>query len=297
MAAGSVATLLDSTTPGTSAAGKPVVLDSNKAIDQMNIIAPYFGAGAGVAMTATSAELNYNAGVTPGTTLASKTLIVDANKAVTELHTAALYLGATAGTLVTATAAEVNVLASVTAGTVSASKAVVVDANSSITGLKQPLGTATTGQCLSVRTANATFTPVTSGTTQNTEYPLSSYTLPANALSADGKTLRITAWGTLAANADAKTLKLYFGSQVIATITGSTESGTPFWFSAMVMRTGASTQTIVAQLIVTATIVAVTVTAGTQDSTATILIKDASINTGAAAASATGLAMTVEYLA
>ena len=71
---------------------------------------------------------------------------------------------------------------------------------------------------------------------------LMTYSLPANSLSANGKGVRITAWGTYANNANAKTLALLFGATTINT--GSlTISQSGLWrCDAFVLRTGSSTQ-------------------------------------------------------
>ncbi len=53
-------------------------------------------------------------------------------------------------------------------------------------------------------------TPVSNTGTAETD--LMSYVLPAGALSANGKGIRATAWGTTAANGNTKTIKYYFGS-------------------------------------------------------------------------------------
>lgn len=48
------------------------------------------------------------------------------------------------------------------------------------------------------------------------EDDLQTYSLPANSLSWNGKTLRITAWGTGANNSNPKTLKFYFSSSIFS---------------------------------------------------------------------------------
>src|SRR6185312_12901729 len=70
-------------------------------------------------------------------------------------------------------------------------------------------------------TANLTSTATGAGTTEQT---LLSYTLPAKTLSATNKGLKIQAWGVTAANANNKTMKLYFGSEVITTPTAATNN-------------------------------------------------------------------------
>lgn len=71
---------------------------------------------------------------------------------------------------------------------------------------------------------------------------LITYTLPNNALSANGKGVRITAWGTTANNVNAKTLVLNFGSAAISTNTMTTSVAGLWRITAEVFRTGSSTQ-------------------------------------------------------
>ena len=83
------------------------------------------------------------------------------------------------------------------------------------------------------------------------EDDLITYSLPANSLASNGQTLRVHAWGTLAGNANAKTLKFYLGST-----TGFSTTLVPFatttalitgqWMlEALIVRTGNSTQSLV----------------------------------------------------
>lgn len=72
---------------------------------------------------------------------------------------------------------------------------------------------------------------------------LITYSLPANALSANGKGVRVKCWGTTANNANAKTVQFVFGTvtfakQLTASVAGRWE------FEALVFRTGSSTQDI-----------------------------------------------------
>jgi hypothetical protein len=70
---------------------------------------------------------------------------------------------------------------------------------------------------------------------------LSSFSLPANVLSANGKIVRITAWGTYAANANNKVIKVFFGATSITLQNGASNTGT--WRSVTdIVRTGAATQ-------------------------------------------------------
>ena len=97
-------------TPGAAEASKAIILDANKAVDEINTAKLSVGStGAEVEVTATPAELNLLDGTTIGTVVASKALAVDANKAIDEVNTAKLSIGATGSEVeVTATPAEIN---------------------------------------------------------------------------------------------------------------------------------------------------------------------------------------------
>lgn len=103
---------------------------------------------------------------------------------------------------------------------------------------------------------------------------LISYSVPANTLYTNGKTIRVTAWGTTANNANAKTLTLNVGSQAVVS-TGLTTNLAGMWrIEALIVRTGASTQDIVASTTQGATVIFdQELTAGTQTDTSAITIK------------------------
>ena len=84
---------LDGVTAGTAIAGKAVILDSNSKIDTVDITAVKLN---GTAITATAAQLNYNAGVTAGTSAASKAVVLDANSKISALDITALKLNGNA---------------------------------------------------------------------------------------------------------------------------------------------------------------------------------------------------------
>ncbi len=81
------------------------------------------------------------------------------------------------------------------------------------------------------------FTPV--GNVGAGEDDLMSYTLPANTLDADGKAIRIIAWGT-GNNADSVRLKMYFGA-VPRTIVNSAPTG-QWYVTVIIVRTSAGNQ-------------------------------------------------------
>jgi hypothetical protein len=158
------------------------------------------------------------------------------------------------------------------------------------------LGAATTtpgGLCASLTDSTST----TSGTVQSTEYVLNSITIPANAFNKNGRGLQVVAWGTLAANANAKNVKIYFGATAVATVTGSTANGKDFYVTLDIVRTGASTQSGVGTIqIDTAVAPTMTVNAAIAETdTAAIVVSVKSANTAAAAASATGKGLIASF--
>src|SRR3990167_5126640 len=81
-----------------------------------------------------------------------------------------------------------------------------------------------------------------SGTVQSTEYTLNTVNLPADFLNAKNKGLVIAAFGTTAANGDAKTLKVKVGSVVVSTVAGATDNAKDFLFLTIILRTGVDTR-------------------------------------------------------
>lgn len=136
----------------------------------------------------------------------------------------------------------------------------------------------------------------TGNSADQTEDILQTFSLPANALSANGKGVRIRAWGTTAANADNKQVKVYFGASTFAT--GVAAANAKDWHVDLtVFRTGASTQTILGQGNFNASAVPPVVSAGANDETTALTIKctgqDSSANTANAIVCK---AMIVEFL-
>jgi hypothetical protein len=123
--------------------------------------------------------------------------------------------------------------------------------------------------------AKASINTTAVGNVGTGEDNLMTYSLPAGALSAAGKGVRITAWGTAANNADAKTLKLYFGSVAILTVSLTTSQACTWRIEAVVFSTGTDAQDYSAQLVQGGTATLVDVEGGslTQDDGAAITIK------------------------
>lgn len=107
--------LLDTSVAGTAVASKALVLGADKNIDTIAIAASglKIGSGAGTAVTATAAQLNYTAVTTPGTAEASKALILGASKNIDTISVTkdGFQIG---GAAVTCTAAELNLLDGIT---------------------------------------------------------------------------------------------------------------------------------------------------------------------------------------
>jgi hypothetical protein len=104
---------------------------------------------------------------------------------------------------------------------------------------------------------------------------LITFALPASFLNAINHGVRITAWGTVANNANAKTVIMYFGTIAIIT-TALTANQVGTWrINAVVVRTGASAQDYSAQLIQGGTTTLIDAEGGslTQTDTASITIK------------------------
>ena len=74
------------------------------------------------------------------------------------------------------------------------------------------------------------------------EHDAITYSLPANTLNANGKIIRLTAWGELAGNGNLKTIKLYCGSTAINNANTAAAGQTNFRFTADIIRTGAGAQ-------------------------------------------------------
>ncbi len=95
------------------------------------------------------------------------------------------------------------------------------------------------------------FTSTTAtSTTGLVEETLLSYTLPANTLAVNNRGVRITVWGSLAANANAKTVKLMFGGTILQVYSAGTGNNLAWNVSSTVLRSGSATQTENSNLIV-----------------------------------------------
>ena len=92
---------------------------------------------------------------------------------------------------------------------------------------------------------------------------LITHTIAASTLYAAKRTVRITAWGTAANNANAKTLKLYFGSVAILTLSLTVSQTCKWRIIAEVISTGTNAQDYGSQIIQSGTASQVSVENGT----------------------------------
>jgi len=88
--------------------------------------------------------------------------------------------------------------------------------------------------------ADSQFTDV--GNVGLGEDTLQTFTLPANALNANGKAIRIRATFRTAANGNVKTIKLHFGATVLGNAGAAAFNDKLIYFDVVVVRTGASAQ-------------------------------------------------------
>lgn len=115
-------------------------------------------------------------------------------------------------------------------------------------------------------------TPANNVTTGETD--LMTYTLPANTLGTNGQALRITVWGTTAANANTKTLKLKFGATSVTLNPTTTAPNAKDWrATAIVARTGAATQEMITEACVGAVQDSTTRSAPTETLSGSLVIK------------------------
>lgn len=139
-----------------------------------------------------------------------------------------------------------------------------------------------TSQSSAIGTANAQTGSV-GCTNAGTDDTLFTYSLPAAALSANNRAVRISTHGTAANNANAKTVKLFFGATAIES-KALTAAQTDTWVAdGIVFRTGAATQEARGTLLEggTATITDVTQSGPTETLSGAVVIKVTGNCTGA----------------
>jgi hypothetical protein len=121
------------------------------------------------------------------------------------------------------------------------------------------------------------------------EDTLDSFLLPAGVLSAPGKSVLITAWGTMASNNDAKRAQISFGATVIADTGATNQNGGPWWLEGLVIRSsggaGSKQQVATGQAILNTTHLGLNaVTLPVEDESKAITIKVTGASTGSGVA-------------
>jgi len=140
---------------------------------------------------------------------------------------------------------------------------------------------------------NAQTAAVALPSTTTAEQTLQTYTLPSSTLATAGQSLRVTCWGTTGANANNKTMKLYFGGTSIATATAATNAK-GWYLDYIVMRRTATTQGFLGRGVVDTTAVSPGVTDAAETLSGAIVIK--CTGTAATASDITANGMIVESI-
>lgn len=137
--------------------------------------------------------------------------------------------------------------------------------------------------------------PVSVTTVDNAEDNLIAYTLAADALGTNGDYIDIDSWGTFAANANNKRLRVYFGSTVILDTGAVAANSGSWWIKAKIMRTGAATQKSIAFIGSSNSLISqvTAVATPTADTTAPIVVK--TTGQGGAAADITQEGFSVQW--
>ena len=128
------------------------------------------------------------------------------------------------------------------------------------------------------------------------EKVLNTYTLPANSLDMDGKGIRVRAWGSVAANANNKTVKIEFGGvqMVIAGVVGW--NGIDWLFEAEIFRTGVGAQICVGEYTADAINAQIQRSTPSSDETTALDVELIGLNATAAANDIVCNGMTVELV-
>ncbi len=152
-----------------------------------------------------------------------------------------------------------------------------------------------TGQAQASGKANVNTTAV--GTDANTaEKDLITYSLPANSFSADGRGVKITAWGSVATNGNTKTIRLKFGATIIRQIGPSGMNGLDWRIDGLVIRTGATTQDAMATEFLDVSAQDTTISTPAETLSGAVVIKITGQNGTASANDILAKGILIEYL-
>lgn len=127
------------------------------------------------------------------------------------------------------------------------------------------------------------------------ETDLCVYSMLGGTLGVNGQKLRVTLWGVLANNANAKTLRIYLGTTQIAVLAGTTLGNVAVWQQALLLRTGAATE-LSNGIQIAGTALGSTINAAPTENLATTLNVRAAGTSAVTGGDVTLTAMTVEWL-
>jgi hypothetical protein len=155
-------------------------------------------------------------------------------------------------------------------------------------------------------TGSETFIPLgkihgdfTQGDCSSTsETDLISYTLPANTLSATGKGVRVRAWGVTNSSAVAKTIRMYWGTDVlISNDVTTTPNNQDWYFECEIYRTGAAAQKSLSRGVVGTANQTTNFSNHTKDPTTTNVLKVTGQNGSGSSTEISAHGLTVEFIA
>ncbi len=119
--------------------------------------------------------------------------------------------------------------------------------------------------------ANSQTAPFT-GIATTVEQTMYTYTLPASAIANAGQSRRVSCWGGTAASGGTKTMKLYFGAQVVATPAAAT-SNKGWYLDEIVTTRSAAVQSYLGRGLVDTTAVSPVTTSATETLASGVTIK------------------------
>jgi hypothetical protein len=208
------------TTPGTAAASKALVLDSNLDIVGIHNIETDNLTVNGTLVTSSAVELNYVDVTTIGVAQASKALVLDSNLDIVGIHNIETDNLTVNGTLVTSSAIELNYVDVTSIGVAEASKALVVDSNRDISNINSLIATNLTGTLQTASQPNITsvgaLTSLSTGSLTLNGTAITSTAAELNSLS--GSTATSTDFNKLA-SVTASASELNTLSGITATVT------------------------------------------------------------------------------
>lgn len=156
-------------------------------------------------------------------------------------------------------------------------------------GLAHP----TTGKLFAGSIVDATT--VVGASLQNTDNQLNAVTLDDELVALRGRGVLVAGWGTTAANANAKDLKLVLGTTTICSITDATDSAKDFMIAAVMVLDGVDSQRGYCTMLIDGLVISSstkTFTA-TEDVNVAVTLKTTGNNNAAAASAASGKGLVV----